>query len=84
MATKANLTTLLALVKASAFEFPAGTKLTIFAPTNEAFAKLPKDQVEFLTSAKGKSTLQAILKHHVVGQSVGSSAVLERRRLAAL
>ncbi|MBU6208999.1 MAG: fasciclin domain-containing protein [Planctomycetes bacterium] len=84
VATKANLTTLLALVKASGIELPAGTKLTIFAPTNEAFAKLPKDQVEFLTSAKGKSTLQAILKHHVVGQSVGSSAVLERRRLAAL
>ena len=84
VATKANLTTLLALVKASGIELPAGTKLTIFAPTNEAFAKLPKDQVEFLTSAKGKSTLQAILKHHVVGQSVGSSAVLERRRLSAL
>ncbi len=84
VATKANLTTLLALVKASGIEFPAGTKLTIFAPTNEAFAKLPKDQVEFLTSAKGKATLQAILKHHVVGQPVGSAAVLERRRLAAL
>ena len=84
VATKANLTTLLALVKASGIEFPANTPLTVFAPTNEAFAKLPKDQVEFLTSAKGKSTLQAILKHHVVGQSVGSSSVLERRRLVAL
>jgi uncharacterized surface protein with fasciclin (FAS1) repeats len=84
VATKANLTTLLALVKASGIELPANAKLTIFAPTNEAFAKLPKDQVEFLTSAKGKATLQAILKHHVVGQSVGSSSVLDRRRLAAL
>ena len=84
VATKANLTTLLALVKASGIEFPANTPLTVFAPTNEAFAKLPKDQVEFLTSAKGKSTLQAILKHHVVAQSVGSSAVLDRRRLTAL
>ncbi|MEY4832917.1 MAG: hypothetical protein RL527_1130 [Planctomycetota bacterium] len=84
VATKANLTTLLALVKASGIELPANAKVTIFAPTNEAFAKLPKDQVEFLTSAKGKSTLQAILKHHVVAQSVGSSAVLDRRRLTAL
>ncbi len=84
VAAKANLTTLLALVKASGIEFPANTPLTVFAPTNEAFAKLPKDQVEFLTSAKGKSTLQAILKHHVVAQSVGSSAVLDRRRLTAL
>ena len=84
VATKANLTTLLALVKASGIELPANAKLTIFAPTNEAFAKLPKDQVEFLTSAKGKPTLQAILKHHVVGSSVGSSSVLDRRRLSAL
>jgi uncharacterized surface protein with fasciclin (FAS1) repeats len=84
VAAKANLTTLLALVKASGIELPSGTKVTIFAPTNEAFAKLPKEKVEFLTSAKGKSTLQAILKHHVVGQAVGSSSVLDRRRLAAL
>jgi uncharacterized surface protein with fasciclin (FAS1) repeats len=84
VAAKANLTTLLALVKASGIELPSGTKVTIFAPTNEAFAKLPKEKVEFLTSAKGKATLQAILKHHVVGQAVGSSSVLDRRRLAAL
>ncbi len=84
VAGKANLTTLLALVKAADLELPKGGKVTIFAPTNEAFAKLPKEQVEFLTSAAGKSTLQAILKHHVVAQSLESSAVLDRRRLKAL
>ena len=84
VAGKANLTTLLALVKAADLELPKGSKVTIFAPTNEAFAKLPKEQVEFLTSAAGKSTLQAILKHHVVAQSLESSAVLDRRRLKAL
>jgi len=84
VATKANLTTLLALVKAAEIEFPKDAKLTIFAPTNEAFAKLPPEQVEFLTSAKGKSTLQAILKHHVVAQPLESSALLDRRRLKAL
>jgi uncharacterized surface protein with fasciclin (FAS1) repeats len=84
VATKANLTTLLELVKAAELELPKDAKLTIFAPTNEAFAKLPKEQVEFLTSAKGKPALQLILKHHVVAQSLGSSAVLDRRRLPAL
>ena len=84
VATKANLTTLLALVKAAEIEFPKDAKLTIFAPTNEAFAKLPAEQVAFLTSAKGKSTLQAILKHHVVAQTLESPVVLERRRLKAL
>jgi uncharacterized surface protein with fasciclin (FAS1) repeats len=84
VATKANLTTLLALVKASGIEFPKDAKLTVFAPTNEAFAKLPASQVEFLTSDAGKPTLQAILKHHVVAQPVGSAAVLDRRRITAL
>ena len=84
VATKANLTTLLSLVKAAELELPKDAKLTIFAPTNEAFAKLPREQVEFLTSAKGKPVLQAILKHHVVAQSLESSALLDRRRLKAL
>jgi uncharacterized surface protein with fasciclin (FAS1) repeats len=84
VATKANLTTLLDLVKAAELELPKDAKLTIFAPTNEAFAKLPREQVEFLTSAKGKPVLQAILKHHVVAQSLESSALLDRRRLKAL
>jgi uncharacterized surface protein with fasciclin (FAS1) repeats len=84
VAAKANLTTLLELVKAAELALPADAKVTIFAPTNEAFAKLPREQVEFLTSAKGKSTLQAILKHHVVAQSLESSALLDRRRLKAL
>ncbi|MCE2880965.1 MAG: CIA30 family protein [Planctomycetaceae bacterium] len=84
VATKANLTTLLALVKAAEIEFPKDAKLTVFAPTNEAFAKLPPEQVKFLTSAEGKPTLQAILKHHVVAQSLESSTLLDRRRLKAL
>lgn len=84
VAAKANLTTLLELVKAAEIALPTDAKVTIFAPTNEAFAKLPREQVEFLTSAKGKSTLQAILRHHVAAQSLESSALLDRRRLKAL
>ncbi len=84
VATKANLTTLLALVKAAEIEFPKDAKLTIFAPTNDAFAKLPREQVEFLTSAEGKPVLQAILAHHVVAQPLESSTLLDRRRLKAL
>ena len=81
---KANLTTLLALVKAAELELPKGARVTIFAPTNAAFAKLPEEQVKFLTSAAGKSVLQTILKHHIVGQPLEMSAVLDRRRLKAL
>ena len=39
---------------------------TVFAPTNNAFDKLPKGTVETLVMADNKATLQTILKYHVV------------------
>jgi transforming growth factor-beta-induced protein len=39
---------------------------TVFAPTDEAFAKLPKGTVESLLSPQNKEKLIAILKYHVV------------------
>ncbi|HEY0656505.1 MAG TPA: fasciclin domain-containing protein [Chryseosolibacter sp.] len=38
---------------------------TVFAPTDEAFAKLPEGTVEKLTRPENKSTLQDILEYHV-------------------
>ena len=37
---------------------------TVFAPTDEAFAKVPKDVLDGL--AKDKAKLQAVLKYHVL------------------
>lgn len=39
---------------------------TVFAPSNEAFAKLPKGTVEDLVLPANKAKLTAILKLHVV------------------
>ena len=39
---------------------------TVFAPTDEAFAKLPKGTVETLLKPENKARLQAILTYHVV------------------
>ena len=39
--------------------------LTVFAPTNEAFAKLPEGTVESLVKPENKSTLVHILEGHV-------------------
>jgi len=39
---------------------------TVFAPTDEAFAKLPAGTVEDLLKPENKSKLQAILTYHVV------------------
>jgi uncharacterized surface protein with fasciclin (FAS1) repeats len=46
---------------------------TVFAPTDEAFAKLPKGTVEGLL--KDKSKLTDILTYHVVPGAVNSSQV---------
>ena len=46
---------------------------TVFAPTDDAFAKLPAGTVENLLKPENKSKLQAILTYHVVPGKVMSS-----------
>lgn len=48
--------------------------ITVFAPTDVAFAKLPKGTVENLLKPENKHQLAAILKYHVVPSRVPSSA----------
>lgn len=60
-------TTLVAAVKAAGLEnslVNAGP-LMVFAPTNEAFDKLPEGTVEDLLKPENKEKLAYILKHHV-------------------
>ena len=61
-------TTLVAAVKAADLVEVLASKgpFTVFAPTNEAFAKLPEGTVETLLKPENKATLQTILKYHVV------------------
>jgi uncharacterized surface protein with fasciclin (FAS1) repeats len=47
---------------------------TVFAPTDDAFAKLPAGTIEALLA--DKATLTSILLYHVVGGSVPASAVV--------
>jgi uncharacterized surface protein with fasciclin (FAS1) repeats len=46
--------------------------LTVFAPTDEAFAKLPKSALESLLKPENKETLVSILKYHVVSGKVSA------------
>lgn len=46
---------------------------TVFAPTDEAFAKLPEGTLENLLKPENKSQLQAILTYHVVPGRVMSA-----------
>jgi len=49
---------------------------TVFAPTDEAFAKLPAGTVEDLLKPENKAKLTAILTYHVVPGSVMASKVV--------
>jgi transforming growth factor-beta-induced protein len=50
---------------------------TVFAPTDEAFAKLPAGTVESLLRPENKARLQAILTYHVVAGAVPASEVVK-------
>jgi uncharacterized surface protein with fasciclin (FAS1) repeats len=50
---------------------------TVFAPTNEAFAKLPEGTVEMLLLPENKDKLVAILTYHVVSGKVMSADVMK-------
>ncbi|WP_425613692.1 fasciclin domain-containing protein [Anatilimnocola sp. NA78] len=50
---------------------------TVFAPTDEAFAKLPKGTVETLLKPENKDKLVAILTYHVVPGKVMAADVVK-------
>jgi uncharacterized surface protein with fasciclin (FAS1) repeats len=61
-------TTLVAAVKAAGLvdTLEGAGPFTVFAPTNEAFAKLPAGTVETLVKPENKAMLAKILTYHVV------------------
>src|SRR5271169_5832683 len=70
----ADHTTLVAAVKAAGLvetlESPG--PFTVFAPTNEAFAKLPAGTVDTLLKPENKETLTKVLTYHVVAGRMSS------------
>ena len=50
---------------------------TVFAPTDEAFAKLPAGTVESLLKPENKENLKSILLYHVISGNVPASEVLK-------
>jgi uncharacterized surface protein with fasciclin (FAS1) repeats len=64
--------TLLAAAKAAGLAEALGGKgpFTVFAPTDKAFAKLPKGAVESLLKKENRDKLAALLKYHVVPSKV--------------
>jgi uncharacterized surface protein with fasciclin (FAS1) repeats len=50
---------------------------TVFAPTDDAFNRLPAGTLESLLKPENKDKLKAILLYHVVSGEVGSSQVVK-------
>jgi uncharacterized surface protein with fasciclin (FAS1) repeats len=74
-----SFNTLLAAAKAAGLAEVLDKKgpFTVFAPTDEAFAKLPEGTVESLVKPENKDRLAAILKLHVVSGRVFADQVVK-------
>ena len=57
---------------------------TVFAPTDEAFAKLPAGTLETLLKPENKEKLQRILTYHVVSGKVMASDVVKLQSAKAV
>jgi len=77
-------TTLVAALKAADYvtSVAASGPLTVFAPTNDAFAKLPEGTVEDLVKPENVGTLREILKYHVTTSAVQPSWFKEGKSLS--
>ena len=78
-AANENFTTLVAAVKAAGLVETLNSEgpFTVFAPVNDAFAKLPAGTVETLLKPENKATLTAILTYHVVAGEFKAADVVK-------
>jgi len=76
----ADHTTLVAAVKAAGLvetlEGPG--PFTVFAPTNEAFGKLPAGTVDTLLKPENKATLTKVLTYHVVAGRLSAHDLMKK------
>lgn len=78
--------TLLAAAKAAGLvgALQSDGPLTVFAPTDDAFAKLPEGTIAKLLKPENKAQLQAILKYHVVSGKLYAKDVMSSPGAATL
>ena len=78
-AVAGNFNTLVAAVKAAGLvdTLKDPGPFTVFAPTDEAFAKLPPGTLESLLKPESKAKLQSILTYHVVAGNVLAKDVVK-------
>lgn len=76
-----NLSTFVRLVRAAGLgrELMGRGPYTVFAPTNSAFAKLPKGTLDNLLKPENKAKLRALLLDHIVKGSMTSASLLKMK-----
>jgi uncharacterized surface protein with fasciclin (FAS1) repeats len=74
-----NFTTLVAAVKAAGLveTLNSAGPFTVFAPTNDAFAKLPEGTIPTLLKPENKGLLTSILTYHVVAGEFKAADVVK-------
>ena len=75
-----NLSTLVTAVKAADLvaTLQGAGPFTVFAPTDDAFAKLPAGAVDGLLKPEMKADLAAVLTYHVVAGNVDAAALMQQ------
>lgn len=86
LAANPDLSTLNTAVQASGLADTLGTApaITVFAPTNAAFASLPAGTVESLLKPESKADLEALLKRHVVSTAYDTDGLKRKRSVTTL
>ncbi|HEY5030254.1 MAG TPA: fasciclin domain-containing protein [Candidatus Angelobacter sp.] len=76
----ADHTTLVAAVKAAGLveTLESAGPFTVFAPTNEAFAKLPAGAVDNLLKPENLDALKKVLTYHVVAGKLSASDLMKK------
>ena len=77
-----KLSTLLAAVEAAGLSdtLSSASEVTILAPTDEAFSKLPKGTLESLLKPESRKALQKILAMHVLNGKVSAGDALNAKQ----
>jgi phosphate binding protein len=83
-ATKAgNFKTLVTAIKAAGLEetLKGAGPFTVFAPTDEAFAKVPKIALDYLMKPENKELLARIINYHVIAGDNAADKVMDAATL---
>lgn len=78
-----NLSTFVTLIEKAELvdDLERVEKFTLFAPTNAAFAKLPKEKLEMLLMPDNKAKLMQVLQAHVLPTEVSSLQLQNNTRI---